>query len=121
MNNAVLKATLLAHGYFISADLKASANSSHPSRSGKLGRSFKEKVFSINGDVLGLSFTMPRYGYILNHGVAAQTVKRKETQYQTAGFKGSSFIVEVLDRHTGKIADDITALYGKQVAEQIRF
>lgn len=121
MNGSILKAVLLAHGYLMRADFQTEARGSHGVRTGKLSRSFKERVMTKGGDVEGLSFLLPRYGYILHHGVASGSVKRGSGSYETKGFKGSEYITRVLDRHTGKIADDVAAIYGKDVAEKIRF
>lgn len=117
----VMRAVLLAHGYLMRADFQATVGSTHGIRTGKLSRAFKEKVMSRGGDIEGLSFLLPRYGYILNHGVKSQSVKRESGSYSTKGFKGSGYINNVLDRHAGKIADDVAAIYGKEVAERIRF
>lgn len=121
MSDLAMNAILKAHGYIMSADFKMTAASAHGVRTGKLSKSFKEKLVIKNGDTIGLSFIIPRYGYILHHGVKAQGVKSERGSYQTKGFKGSGFINNVLDRHTGKIADDVVAVYGKEVAEKIRF
>jgi hypothetical protein len=121
MSDVALNAILRAHGYIMSADFKTTAASAHGVRTGKLAKSFKEKLVIKGGDTIGLSFIVPRYGYILHHGVKAQGIKTASSSYETKGFKGSGFINNVLDRHTGKIADDIAAVYGKDVAEKIRF
>lgn len=121
MSDMALNAILRAHGYIMAADFRTVAGSTHGVRTGKLSRSFKEKLVVKSGDTIGLSFQMPRYGYILHHGVKAQGVKSTRGNYETKGFKGSGFINDVLDRHTGKIADDVAAVYGKDVAEKIRF
>lgn len=121
IDNIQMSALLLAHGRSMSADFKVSSMQGFQRKSGKLGRSFKEKLVIQNGDVVGLSFQLPRYGYILNHGVKSQSVQGKNGSYSTKGFEGTKYIQKVLDAHMGKISDKVAELTGKQVAERIRF
>lgn len=121
MDNVRLGSLLLRHGNIMSASLKAESSSRFQSRSGKLSSSFQPKVVMQGGDVTGISFNTFRYAYILNHGVKSQSVKGKLRSYQTRGFTGDQFIERVRDKFQGKIAQDISEMYGKQVVENFRF
>jgi hypothetical protein len=104
------------------AELRAAVVSEFTVRTGKLASSFKERVVMQNGDPAGVSFELPRYGYILHHGVKAGTVvKRKTGQYTTKGIRKSGFITDVLDRHVDDIGDAVVKHYGNEVEKRIRF
>jgi hypothetical protein len=121
LTNVELSALLLVHGKSMSSEFKVTSMQGFQKRSGFLRRSFKEKLVIQGGDIVGLSFNIPRYGYILNHGVKSQTVKRKDKSYTTKGFSGNAFIGKVLDNHAEKISDTVSKLYGKRVESAIRF
>ena len=120
-NDAELAAMLLAHGRQMAGEFRTTSMQGFNRRTGTLGRAFKENLVIQNGDVVGISFKLPRYGYILNHGVKSQSVKGKSGSYTTKGFEGTKYIHQVLDGHMGAIADKVAQLTGKQVEEKIRF
>lgn len=103
-------------------ELKAAVVSEFTVRTGKLASSFRERVVMQGGDPVGVSFELPRYGYILHHGVKAGTVvKRKTGQYTTKGIPKSGYITSVLDKHVDDIGDEAVKHYGNEVEKRIRF
>lgn len=123
MNDIQLNAILLSQGRAIRSDLRAGYRDGFNVRSGKLQRSFKEKIFKTReGDTIGLSFELPRYGYILNHGVKSKSVKSKTgMSYTTKGFSGTGYIGKAIDPHIDKISEAVSALYGSKVDAAVRF
>jgi hypothetical protein len=121
LNNIEISAILLAHGKTMSTEFKVSSMQGFNKRTGLLRRSFKEKLVIQSGEVVGLSFNLPRYGYILNHGVKSQTVKRKDKSYTTKGFSGTGYIGKVIDNHSEKISAAVASIYGKRIENVIRF
>lgn len=115
-----LAAMLLAHGRQMAGELRTTSMQGFNRRTGTLGRAFKENLVIQNGDVVGISFKLPRYGYILNHGVKSQTVQGKSGSYTTKGFEGTKYMQKVLDGHVGAIADKAAEITGKQLELKIR-
>lgn len=123
MNDIQLNALLLAQGRSIRSDLRAGYRDGFNVRTGKLNRSFKEQIFkSRDGDTIGLSFQLPRYGYILNHGVKSKSVMSKTGKsYRTKGFEGTGYIAKAVAGHVDKIAEAVSDMYGSKVSAVIRF
>lgn len=69
--------------------------------SGKLQSGFQERVMKDGIEVWAVKFRMPKYGFILNNGMKAQSVSRNGKTYQHPGFPERNFIAAPLER--GKI------------------
>lgn len=138
MGDLELYAALKLHAEIIRTDFRATVSSRFNSErsTGKLGSSFEARVIRQGSDVVGVSFSLPRYGYILHHGIKSKTVKQKDHSvtnkkgtkferkgrtYTTKGTPNTNYLNDVLDRHIGAIADVVAKNAADKIEAVIRF
>jgi len=110
-----------AHAAPIANAIKAAAKEFGHSESGALVRSMKPKVRKDGLDVWGLSIGMKRYGFILHHGMEAQSIERGGFRFLSSGFSGSGFLNQALDDTVPKLADDLSKLGGDLTVNKMNF
>lgn len=87
----------------IQAALRAEAIRRFAKRTGKLSRGFLIRIRKDNfGNPWGVAFTLPRYGYILNHGTKGGTGNRK---YSTSAIPRTDFITKTMEPLVNHLAD----------------
>lgn len=113
------------YGPRITAALQQEATSSGlKKQSGRLLRGFKHQVTQDKVGSWALSFSLPRYAYILNAGIkAGKSVKspRGNGTYQHPGLPARGFIQSALDRHISDMQDELTQAIGSATDAVIRF
>lgn len=112
------------YGPRLTAALRAEArNSGLQRQSGRLFRGFTHKVRKNNLEVWGVSFTLPRYGYIQNAGIEPGTIiqtPKSSSAYRHPGLRARGFIGTALDQHVDDMFREITARVGDGVLGSIR-
>lgn len=138
MNDVELAAALKLHSEIIKGDFRGTTSALFRSdrSTGKLSSSFDAQLIRRNADIIGVSFNLPRYGYILHHGIKSKTIKQKEHSvtnkfgttfnnkgrtYTTKGTRKTDYINQVLDRHIGTIADTVAKYTADKCEAVIRF
>lgn len=113
------------YGPRITAALRTEAKASGlKRRSGKLFGGFKHKVRKNSLEVWGLSFSLPRYGYIQNAGIQAGkriALPGGNGSYSHPGTPGRGFIQSAMDPLVDQMFDEIQERTGDAVVRQIRF
>lgn len=112
------------HAPGISDALRSEVSSSTERRTGKLGRGFKHKIRRDSfGSPYGVSFSLPRYGYILHHGVKAGEITdpSRNRVYHTSGIEARGFLDRALSGKIDALADDLAKASGDHVTGIIRY
>lgn len=107
----------------VQKDFQATVKSEFDRGTGKLGRSFQPKINKVADEITSISWQMPRYGWILHHGISrgeqAQGSIRSFT-YQK-GLRSSGFVNTVMDVHYKEIADHVSDKIAYHVADIMRY
>lgn len=120
----VVQDVLDSYGPRITASLREETrNSGLKRRDGKLARGFRHRIRKSNLEVWGISFQLPRYGYIQNAGISpGRQIKNPKTgtSYIHPGRTGKGFIQTALDRHVDDMFKEITEKVGADVVASLR-
>lgn len=108
----------------IRASLRQEARSAGFVKTGKLTKQFRGKVrLDSFGMPWGLSFSAPRYAYILHHGFSAKQVSdpSNNRSYSHPGIQKSDFISHAIEPHLARLADDLQSATGDVAVDRIRY
>jgi hypothetical protein len=107
----------------VQKDFRATVKVEFDKNTGKLGRSFNPTVRKIGGEINSIHWEMPRYGWILHHGIERGTTsnRSKKSWVYKKGIRQSGFVNDVIQRHYGDIANMISNKVANAVVDVMRF
>lgn len=82
----------------------------------------RHQIRADQNGIWGLSFTMPRYGFILHNGVEGgrRTDARRADGYQHSGIEAKGFMTSALERSLPDLQNDIANAVGSEVDAVVR-
>lgn len=106
----------------VQSDFRRTSRSEFDKGSGKLARGFRPTKKYIGGDLNSIHWSMPRYGYILHHGVekGTQATGLRSFTFQK-GIRSSGFISDVMERHFNEISDIFTEATADHIVKLFKF